>query len=70
MFIVDRNQFISWTQGILMDRHNDNVLVVNSTKCQEVKNKLDMGEKIGLTINGELITTMIMTDEGYIEDLI
>jgi hypothetical protein len=29
-----------------------------------------MGEKIGLTINGELITTMIMTDEGYIEDLI
>jgi len=69
MFIVDRAQFIAWTQGILFGNHVGSVFAVNEVNCQEAENRLKNGEKIGLTVKGELKTTMQLIDGVFREQL-
>ena len=71
MFIVDRNQFIAWTQGILLKRNSDgNCFVVNETVCEEATKRLEQGEEVGFMIDGELKSKMKIQDGQYVEVLI
>lgn len=71
MFIVDRNQFIGWTQGILLQRNPDGgCFVVNEIMCEEAQKRLEKGEEVGFTIKGELKTKIKMIDDQYVEEWI
>lgn len=70
MIIVDRNSFIAWTEGILMERAGDKILKIgDNIKHEEAEEALNQGEKIGLTVKGELISTMSLTEHGFSEKL-
>ena len=58
---------ILYSQGILMDRSGYNFVVVNSEKCREAEERILSGEKIGLTVDSVIISTMQLED-GCIEE--
>ncbi len=71
MFIVDRNQFIGWTQGILLERNPDgSCFAVNEIMCEKAQKRLEQGEEVGFTIDGELTSKIKMLDGQYIEVLV
>jgi hypothetical protein len=68
---VNREQFIAWTQGILLERNSDGgCFAVNETKCEEAQKRLEQGEEIGFMINGELKSKIAMINNQYMEVLI
>jgi hypothetical protein len=70
MFIIEREDLINWSQGNIMLRDENRCIAVDETRCEEAERRLLKGEKIGLTINNELISTMQLVDGGYKEELI
>jgi hypothetical protein len=62
IFIVDRREFIAWTKGHLLIRHQDRLLAPNEVACMEAERRLKAGEPVGLTINGELFSTLELID--------
>lgn len=67
MFIVDRNDLISWSQGIYLLREGTSLIAVDEPRCEEAKKRLQKGEMIGLTINNELVSTMQLVNGCYKE---
>lgn len=67
MIIVDRESFIAWTQGILIHRTKNKLIVGDNTKHEVAEKLLEQGETIGFTVNGELFSTMKLEDSGYVE---
>ena len=67
IFIVDRQQFIMWTQGVLLKREGDEVIAVDEIACGKAQEYLDSGGKIFLTVDGEVVTAVEKTKAGYVE---
>ena len=66
--IVNRNSFIDWTKGILLDRDAYGICVVyDDNKNQEAMNLLDAGEVIGFEVKGELVSIMKLENNGFVE---
>ena len=71
MFIVDREHFIAWTEGILMINNNGNVFAVDELKCKEAEERLYKGEEVGFTVNDNLVSKIFKNSDGeFIEELI
>lgn len=70
MFVVDRDSFISWTQGILLDRDNSGKCVIGDNIAhEEAQERLDKGEIVGLSVKGVIKTTIQLVDEAYREKM-
>ena len=69
MQTVDRNVFIVWTEGFLLDFKNGKGVVVPEADCLAAQEALDRGEKIGLTRKGKIVTYMVATSDGYYEEI-
>lgn len=71
MLIIDRKNFIAWTEGILLDRdEHGRVCVVGDNEIHErAVAAMDAGETIGLTVGGKIVTSMRLTDGGYEEEI-
>ena len=54
MLLIDKNEFIAWTEGVYLTRHENQFTLVNKEKMELVKQALDAGEPVGLT-DGSLI---------------
>lgn len=67
--VVDREGFKLWSQGILLERHGTDVTIVPSTDCEQAFNALERSECIGLTINGQIVSTMSERDGSFVEEL-
>lgn len=70
MLIVDRDSFIAWTEGTLLERRIDGTFVVGDDETNERAEKaLEAGETIGLTIGGRLESTMAFDEAqgDYVE---
>lgn len=68
--IVDRESFIAWTQGVLLERDADGTMVVgDDIRNEQAEYALEKGETIGLTVGGKLVSTMSYDSEadGYVE---
>lgn len=60
-FTVDREQFIAWTEGILLDRNEKGeVLLVNEKNCKEADDRLNNGEEVYLTVGNEIVSKMYL----------
>lgn len=72
MFQVDRQQFISWTNGELVNIKNGAGIIVNEKKCEEAEFRLNNGEEIFLTINKQVVSKMYFdgTEKVFKEELI
>lgn len=67
---VDRDGFIAWTEGSLMERRGNRAMVVNTTKCRKAVSAMDRGEVIGLTRDEKLVSTMCYDEtKGYVETM-
>lgn len=67
MFIIGREDLINWSQGIIMHREGLNCFATDELSCKEAEKRLQNGEKIGLTINNELVSTMQLVNGCYEE---
>ena len=71
---LNRDMFIAWTEGILMDRDQDGKCLVLdgsdfSKRCEAAEKALEGGETIYLTNGqGQRITKMYDAGEGYVEE--
>lgn len=64
MIIVDRDSFIAWTQGILLDRKADGTFVCGDNELnKEAEEALKNGKTIGLTVEGRIVSTMSLDEE-------
>ena len=70
-YIVNRKAFIAWSQGILLDRDASGQCVVGDNIAHEqAEAAMDRGEEITLTVGGYAVSTMRLTDAGYVEKAI
>jgi hypothetical protein len=68
---VNRNSFIAWTQGILLDRDSKgSVLVGDDIKNELAEKALKEGKPIWLTDGGKIISQMKLDINGFQETLI
>lgn len=68
MLIVDRESFIAWTEGVLLDRdENGKVIVGDDIKNVRAEAVLEKGKIIGLTVAGKLVSTMSLEKGSYVE---
>jgi hypothetical protein len=59
MLVVPRQQLLAWADGILLDRDaKGNVIAPEELLCKEAQRRLELGEAVGLTISGEIVSTM------------
>lgn len=66
---VERDQFIAWTEGILLDRNEEGeVLIVNELACSRAEKAMEQGETVYLTQDGKIVTKMHLAPEGFIEE--
>ena len=68
VIVVNRKDFIAWSEGTLLDRRGDNIISLGDQVIHEkAQEALDAGETIALTINGEIVSHMKLVDEAYKE---
>lgn len=68
MLIIDRESFIAWTEGVLLDRdENKKVLVGDDTKNVRAEAALQKGKIVGLTVAGKLVSMMSLEKGKYVE---
>lgn len=68
MIVVDRDDFIAWSQGILLDRKSDGSTTVGDRSIHEkAKDAMDKGEIIALTMAGRIVSYMKVEEESYEE---
>ena len=68
MIVVDRTDFIAWSEGLLLERKGQYITALGDQEIHErAQEALDRGEAIALTINGEIVTNMKMIDGSYTE---
>lgn len=64
MVIVDRDQFVSYCSGVLVDLHEGQGVIVNETQCAKAEEELLRGGVVLLTKNGELTGTHLVLKDG------
>lgn len=68
MFVVDRESFIAWTQGILLERNaRGQVVVGDNIANEQAMEILESGGKVYLSVNNEVISYIFLTKDGYRE---
>ena len=68
MFVVDRDDFASWCEGVLLDFSNGVGFVVNEKECLEAEDALQRGETVALRAGSKLTGTgVVLKDGGYRE---
>jgi hypothetical protein len=68
MLVVDRDDFIAWTRGILLERSREGACLVGDKKIhQQAKEALDDGETVGLTRAGRIVTHLRLVGDRYQE---
>lgn len=73
VFELNREYFIAWTEGILLDFKRGKGIVLDgsefSNKCEEAEKAMEAGETIFLTDrSGKRITKMFDAGDGYMEE--
>jgi hypothetical protein len=69
MLVVDRDSFMAWMQGILLERDAEGyVLVGDSVDNERAEDALEKGETIGLTVDGRLVSTLRDAGEEIVEE--
>lgn len=68
MFVVDRESFIAWTHGILLERDaRGQVVVGDNISHERALEILNGGGKVYLSTNNEVISYIRLTEDGYQE---
>lgn len=67
MQTVDREEFMNWTQGILLNRDKHKKVIVNELDCKLAEEALKNGETIYLTKNGKIVSIMIPEGNNFVE---
>ena len=67
MFTVSRRELIAWVEGDLLHFRKGKGIAVNEIACEKAERLMTAGETIGLTVNGKIVTTMRLTDNGFEE---
>ena len=67
MFTLKRVDMINWSCGTLLHFENGKGVAVDEHACMEAERRMGEGETIGLTSNGEIVTTMRLYKDGYRE---
>lgn len=68
MIVVNRTDFMAWSEGTLLDRRDDKVVSLGDQVIHEkAQAAMDAGETIALTINGEIVSHMKLIDDAYKE---
>lgn len=68
MLVVDRDDFMAWSRGILLERSKEGACLVGDKKIhQRAKEALDEGETVGLTMAGRIVTHMRLVNGRYQE---
>jgi len=71
VLIVNRGDFMAWTEGSLLERDAKGVcLVSDNIDHEKVEQLLDAGETVGLSVNGRLFSTLSLEERGYVEKLV
>jgi hypothetical protein len=69
MILVDRRNFLRWVDGDLLIRdRKGRCLVGDHIDHEKAQAAMDRGEVIGLTNQGQVVSTMRLTPEGYVEE--
>lgn len=66
--MVDRQGFINWCGGILLQRDATSYVLTPERDCLRAEEALERGEIVGLTLYGELFSTISLTKQGYMEE--
>lgn len=69
MRTVDREGFILWTEGYFLYRNEDRMILVPETRCEAAVDALNRGEKVALTVDGEIVSYLIPKDGQFLEVL-
>lgn len=68
MLVVNRQDFIAWTEGILLERDAEGVCRVGDREIHEkAKQALDRGETIALAEQGNIVSCMQLIEDEYVE---
>ena len=67
MLIVDREKFMLWSQGILLENKRGRCIVADNADHDEAEKRMNDGETIGLAHKGVIVTKMKLTEDGYSE---
>lgn len=70
--VVDREQFIAWSEGVLLDITPDHHLVVDEQACIKADEALQRGETIFTVVDQRLFSTLTLNEEEevYAETLL
>jgi len=69
MIQVNRGDFIAWVQGDLLVRDvKGRCLVGDNQAHEDAEAAMNQGKTIGLLVNGQVVSTMRLTREGYVEE--
>ena len=66
--MVERDQFIAWSEGVLLDLNLLGAVVVNEALAEAAQAALERGEVVGLTKDGRLVSTMRLHKDAFIEE--
>jgi hypothetical protein len=69
MKTVNREEFVLWGRGILLDFENGKGVVVNERACEAAEVALLAGEKIALTLDNTIVSYMILKNDCLYETL-
>lgn len=64
---LDRDSFIAWTQGVLLDFKHGVGVVGDNINHERAEQVLREGGQVFLTINGEPVSELVETEEAYEE---
>ena len=69
---VDRAQFVCWTQGILLDRTQSSLVLVDERACAQAESDLEEGLEIITTVDGRPYSRMRLDSEAdaYVETVL
>lgn len=66
----DRESFIAWTRGVLLQRHGNKVVVGDRLECQAAEKELEKGRTVLLTVAGRQVSKIRLDKEKgeYVEE--
>ena len=68
MFTVDRDAFIAWTHGILLERNaQEHIIVEDDIAHEKAESILARGEKVYLLSGNKVVSYLQLADEGFQE---
>ena len=69
MIHVDRDEFIGWTEGVILERVGLDVFVPDEAACEAAHRALARGETVILMRNREPYSRIMSDGEVYVESM-